>query len=69
MQPPVSTPPAPRTVRYAVRSSDVLSDNRVNVAEEMSERIIWYKERFLADNEIVEHVIVGPDGETVNAVG
>jgi hypothetical protein len=24
-------------------SSDVLSDNRVNVAEEKSERVIWYK--------------------------
>lgn len=57
MQPPISTPPAPRTVRYAVQSSDVLSDNRVNVTEEKSGRVIWYKERFLTENEIVEHVI------------
>ena len=28
-----------------VASSDVLSHNRVNVAEEKSERVIWYKVR------------------------
>ncbi|KAH9990106.1 hypothetical protein BJV77DRAFT_636054 [Russula vinacea] len=57
MQSPVSSPLAPRTVRYAVQSSDVLSYNRVNVSEEKSERVIWYKERTLTDDEIIEHVV------------
>jgi hypothetical protein len=34
---------AHRTYNYIVVSSDVLSHNRVNVAEEKSERVIWYK--------------------------
>ncbi|KAI0295106.1 hypothetical protein B0F90DRAFT_1210793 [Multifurca ochricompacta] len=57
MKPSSSTPPAPQTVGYTVRSSDVLSESRVNVVEENSERVIWYKERFLADNEIIEHLV------------
>ncbi|TFY62252.1 hypothetical protein EVJ58_g3974 [Rhodofomes roseus] len=57
-------------------SSDVLADMRMNITEEGSERVIWYKasisitplqamigsagcvkERFLADDEIVEHFV------------
>jgi hypothetical protein len=30
---------------HVVTSSDVLSYNRVNVSEEKSERVIWYKVR------------------------
>ncbi|KAI9457066.1 hypothetical protein F5148DRAFT_1287773 [Russula earlei] len=51
------TPQVPRTVKYTVRSSDVLSQNRVDVAEEKSGRVIWYKERFLSDEEIIVNVI------------
>lgn len=58
-------------------SSDVLADMRVNISEEGSDRVIWYKasiciigyqadinlagcvkERFLADDEIIEHFVV-----------
>ncbi|KZT65085.1 hypothetical protein DAEQUDRAFT_731818 [Daedalea quercina L-15889] len=45
------------TARFAVQSSDVLADMRVNISEEGSERVIWYKERFLADDEIIEHFV------------
>jgi len=57
-------------------SSDVISDMRVNVLEENSEKVVWYKvrdtsayfvtvkhlisrkERFLSDDEIVDHLVV-----------
>ncbi|KIP06571.1 hypothetical protein PHLGIDRAFT_452655 [Phlebiopsis gigantea 11061_1 CR5-6] len=52
---PAQTPA--HLARYIVQSSDVLSDMRLNISEEGSERIIWYKERFLSDDEIVEHVV------------
>ncbi|KAI9435462.1 hypothetical protein H4582DRAFT_2079572 [Lactarius indigo] len=57
MQAQIPGSPISPTVRYTVRSSDVLSVNRVNVAEEKSERVIWYKDRLLSDNEIIEHVV------------
>ncbi|KAI0270501.1 hypothetical protein BC834DRAFT_517909 [Gloeopeniophorella convolvens] len=57
MQASPSTLPGGQVVKYTVRSSDVLSENRVNVTEENSDRIVWYKERFLTDDEIVEHVV------------
>ncbi|KAI0061294.1 hypothetical protein BV25DRAFT_774325 [Artomyces pyxidatus] len=52
-----ATPTSSKLVRYTVHTSDVLSDNRVNISEEGSERVIWYKERFLADEEIIEHIV------------
>ncbi|KAF8200299.1 hypothetical protein BJ912DRAFT_948651 [Pholiota molesta] len=45
------------TSRYIVHTTDVLQDMRVNVSEEGSDKIIWYKERFLGDDEIVENVV------------
>ncbi|KAH0579609.1 hypothetical protein H2248_002461 [Termitomyces sp. 'cryptogamus'] len=33
---------------------------RINVLEEGSQEVIWYKERFLSDDEIVEHVVHNP---------
>jgi len=47
----------PQLRKYVVQSSDVISDMRVNVREEGSEKIVWYKERFLSDDEIVDHVV------------
>lgn len=47
----------PNLTRYVVRSSDVISDLRVNIFEESSDKVIWYKERFLSDEEIVEHFV------------
>ncbi|KAI0370983.1 hypothetical protein BV20DRAFT_1035616 [Pilatotrama ljubarskyi] len=47
--------------RYVVRSSDVLEDMRVDVLPEGSEKVLWYKERFLSDDEILEHIV---DNET-----
>ncbi|KAH8077403.1 hypothetical protein BXZ70DRAFT_703395 [Cristinia sonorae] len=44
-------------VRYTVRSSDVLADMRINVCKEGSDVVVWYKERFLAEDEIIEHVV------------
>ncbi|KAH9925599.1 uncharacterized protein BXZ73DRAFT_91056 [Epithele typhae] len=43
--------------RYIVRSSDVLQDMRINVSLEGSEKVVWYKERFLTDDEIVEQIV------------
>ncbi|KAI0350931.1 hypothetical protein OH77DRAFT_984283 [Trametes cingulata] len=43
--------------RYVVQSSDVLEDMRVNVRPEGSDKVLWYKERFLSDDEILEHII------------
>ncbi|TFK47174.1 hypothetical protein OE88DRAFT_1706363 [Heliocybe sulcata] len=42
--------------RYTVQSSDVISDSRVNVMEESSQKVLWYKERFLTEDEIVDHI-------------
>ncbi|KAJ6620434.1 hypothetical protein B0H10DRAFT_1077598 [Mycena sp. CBHHK59/15] len=47
----------PKLTRYVVQSSDVLEDLRVNVMEENSDKVIWYKERFLEDEEIIEHLV------------
>ncbi|KAK0201158.1 hypothetical protein DFS33DRAFT_1111761 [Desarmillaria ectypa] len=46
--------------RYNVHSTDVLQDARVNVTEEHTDAVIWYKERFLTDDEIVEHIVYNP---------
>ncbi|KAH8831152.1 hypothetical protein DL96DRAFT_1586638 [Flagelloscypha sp. PMI_526] len=43
--------------RYIVQSSDVLQDLRINVCEERSGQVIWYKERYLTEKEIVENVV------------
>ncbi|KAF8063996.1 hypothetical protein FPV67DRAFT_1563112 [Lyophyllum atratum] len=40
--------------------SDVISDMKINVYEENSGTVIWYKERFLSDDEIIEHVVHNP---------
>ncbi|KAF9007063.1 hypothetical protein BDQ17DRAFT_1351344 [Cyathus striatus] len=37
-----------------------MQDMRINVSEENSETVLWYKERFLADDEIVENVVHNP---------
>lgn len=52
--------PVSSTQRFLVQSTDVLQQMRVNVSEENSNQVIWYKERFLSDNEIVEHVVHNP---------
>ncbi|KAF5353423.1 hypothetical protein D9756_007904 [Leucocoprinus leucothites] len=52
------TPGPSKTSRFVIRTTDVLQDMRVNVYEEGSAgRPIWYKERFLGDNEIVEQLV------------
>ncbi|KAL1664262.1 hypothetical protein GGF50DRAFT_101951 [Schizophyllum commune] len=43
--------------RFIVQSSDVLQNFRVNVCPEHSEKVIWYKERYLTDDEIVENLV------------
>ncbi|KAF8889133.1 hypothetical protein BD779DRAFT_421142 [Infundibulicybe gibba] len=44
--------------RYLVQSSDVVQDMRVQVSSEAdSQKIIWYKERFLGDHEIIENIV------------
>ncbi|KAH7912051.1 hypothetical protein BJ138DRAFT_1172144 [Hygrophoropsis aurantiaca] len=47
----------PNLARYVVQSSDVISDLRINILEEGSDKVMWYKERFLSDEEIIEHVV------------
>ncbi|KAG9311097.1 hypothetical protein JVU11DRAFT_9006 [Chiua virens] len=47
----------PNLSRYVIQSSDVISDLRVNIFEENSTKVIWYKERFLSDREIIEHIV------------
>lgn len=47
----------PNLGRYVMQSSDVISDLRINVFEEGHDNVIWYKERFLGDDEIIEHVV------------
>ncbi|KAF5345119.1 hypothetical protein D9757_013868 [Collybiopsis confluens] len=46
--------------RYKIQSSDVLQDARTNVIDETSEKVVWYKERFLGDDEIIEHLVHSP---------
>lgn len=55
-----SKAPAPPFLRFNVQSSDVIQDMRINVSEEHSDAVIWYKERFLSDEEIVENVVHNP---------
>ncbi|KAL1737846.1 hypothetical protein HDZ31DRAFT_78836, partial [Schizophyllum fasciatum] len=43
--------------RFTVQSSDVLQNFRVNVCPEHSDKVIWYKERYLTDEEIVENLV------------
>lgn len=38
-----SHPCRTRTIHRIIVSSDVLSSNRINVAEEKSDRVLWYK--------------------------
>jgi len=45
------------SVTYSVQSSDVIEDLRIHVIEEGSQRIVWFKERFLSDDEIIENVV------------
>ncbi|KAF9022798.1 hypothetical protein BDZ89DRAFT_1137098 [Hymenopellis radicata] len=48
-------------LRFQIQSSDVIDEQaRINVYEEKSENVIWYKERYLGDEEIVEHIIHNP---------
>jgi hypothetical protein len=47
-----------KLVRYNIQSTDVLTDMRINVCEEHNkEKVIWYKERFLSDTEVVDHLV------------
>ncbi|KAF5329364.1 hypothetical protein D9619_009187 [Psilocybe cf. subviscida] len=46
--------------RYHVETTDVLQDMKVHVSEEGSDKVIWYKERFLTDTEIVENLVHNP---------
>ncbi|KAF7370319.1 hypothetical protein MSAN_00663300 [Mycena sanguinolenta] len=50
-------PSTPKLARYVVRSSDVLEDLKVNVMLENSDKVVWFKERFLEEEEIVEHFV------------
>ncbi|KIK65083.1 hypothetical protein GYMLUDRAFT_39477 [Collybiopsis luxurians FD-317 M1] len=46
--------------RYKVQSSDVLQEARTNVIDESTNQVLWFKERFLGDDEIIEHFIHSP---------
>ncbi|KAG7087399.1 hypothetical protein E1B28_013369 [Marasmius oreades] len=52
-----NTSSPPRFSRYVLQSSDVLEDARINVLDEQSSSVIWFKERYLGDHEIVDHVV------------
>ncbi|TFK89059.1 hypothetical protein K466DRAFT_652310, partial [Polyporus arcularius HHB13444] len=54
---PEPAPGSSGCARYVVQSSDVLEDMRINVCEEDTGRVVWYKERFLTDDEILEHIV------------
>ncbi|KAF7345002.1 hypothetical protein MVEN_01663000 [Mycena venus] len=46
-----------KLTRYVVQSSDVLEDLKVNVMLENSDKVVWFKERFLEEEEIIEHFV------------
>ncbi|KAJ3718121.1 hypothetical protein DFJ43DRAFT_1159577 [Lentinula guzmanii] len=50
----------PKFIQFNVQSTDVLQDARINVLEETSQQVIWFKERFLGDDEIIEHLVHNP---------
>ncbi|KAJ3830491.1 hypothetical protein F5880DRAFT_1514967 [Lentinula raphanica] len=50
----------PNFIRFKVQSTDVLQDARINVLEETSDKVIWFKERFLGEDEIIEHLVHNP---------
>ncbi|KAJ7055641.1 hypothetical protein C8F01DRAFT_455295 [Mycena amicta] len=54
---PSAGPSTPPMSRYVVQSSDVLEDLIINVKEEGSDKVLWFKERFLEDEEIIEHLV------------
>ncbi|KAF8144572.1 hypothetical protein K438DRAFT_2101630 [Mycena galopus ATCC 62051] len=43
--------------RMRLFCSDVLADLRVNVTLKGSEKVLWFRERFLEDEEIIEHLV------------
>ncbi|KAJ8454643.1 hypothetical protein ONZ45_g19224 [Pleurotus djamor] len=57
---PIHIPPTRAVAKFTVQSSDVLQDMRINVSAEGSDQVIWFKERFLSDEEIVEHIVHNP---------
>ncbi|KAF7297081.1 hypothetical protein MIND_00941000 [Mycena indigotica] len=48
---------SPLMTRYVVQSSDVLDHLVIDVKEEGSDKVLWFKERFLDDEEIVERLV------------
>ncbi|KLO18727.1 hypothetical protein SCHPADRAFT_844661 [Schizopora paradoxa] len=57
MHSPQSFSKLSETVAYTVQSSDVIEDLQIHVLEEGTQNIVWYKERFLSDDEIIENVV------------
>ncbi|GJJ07741.1 hypothetical protein Clacol_001946 [Clathrus columnatus] len=53
-----TTPVQPGIIKYVIESTDVLDQFRVNISEEGSNKILWYKKRHISEDEIVESVIV-----------
>ncbi|KAE9399408.1 hypothetical protein BT96DRAFT_1019558 [Gymnopus androsaceus JB14] len=47
----------PKFTKFKVQSTDVLQEARINVLDEASDEIVWFKERFLAEDEIIEHLV------------
>ncbi|KAF8588088.1 hypothetical protein K439DRAFT_1613840 [Ramaria rubella] len=43
--------------QYTIKSSDALAEMRVNVLEEGTDNVRWYKERTMTEDEIVESVV------------
>ncbi|KAF7288203.1 hypothetical protein HMN09_01417200 [Mycena chlorophos] len=62
MSVPSPPPPAqsgPSMKRYIIRSSDVVDQALVvNVLEETTDKNVWSKERFLTEDEIIDHLVV-----------
>ncbi|KAJ7657776.1 hypothetical protein DFH06DRAFT_454127 [Mycena polygramma] len=50
-------PSTTKITRYVIQSSDVLAELKINIKEENSDKVIWFKERFLEDEEIIEHLV------------
>ncbi|PPQ62810.1 hypothetical protein CVT24_000504 [Panaeolus cyanescens] len=46
--------------RFIVQTSDVISDMRINVSDEATGKVIWFKERFLDEDEIIVNIMHAP---------
>ncbi|KAF8509457.1 hypothetical protein JB92DRAFT_3119882 [Gautieria morchelliformis] len=60
--PAAHTPLRRKQSNHSPNTSDVLAEVRVNILEERTDNVLWFKERVMTQDEIVESVVQAPCG-------